>query len=200
MPAIVEAYGGYGFDTMTPFYGRNDMVWLDRGGAFAYCGTRGGGERGRAWHEGGRGPNKPPAMEDLAACARALSEAGIAPEHGPLITSGSMGGTLVPNAALTDRAAFGAQVTAVGIVNPTRIAFAENGANQFAEMGDPSDPQQFRDLLAMDAYQMLARSASPPPPVRRCRSRLRPAPPRPGARATAKGRAPLGSQSSPARP
>lgn len=164
VPTIVEAYGGYGFDTVTPVYGRNDMVWLDRGGAFAYCGTRGGGERGRAWHEGGRGPNKPRAMEDLAACARTLTEAGIAPEQGPLITGGSMGGTLVPTAALTDRAAFGAQVTAVGIVNPTRIAFAENGANQFAEMGDPSDPQQFRDLLAMDAYQMLASSASPPPP------------------------------------
>lgn len=163
-PTIIEAYGGYGFDNVSPGYDRNAMAWLDRGGARAYCGTRGGGERGRDWHEGGRGPNKPRAMEDLAACARTLTAVGIAPERGPLITGGSMGGTLVPTAALTDPSAFGAQITTVGVVNASRIAFAENGANQFDEMGNPADPQQFRDLLAMDAYQMLASAKAPPPP------------------------------------
>lgn len=163
-PTIIEAYGGYGFDNVSPGYDRNAMAWLDRGGARAYCGTRGGGERGRDWHEDGRGPNKPRAMEDLAACARTLTAAGIAPEHGPLITGGSMGGTLVPTAALSDPDAFGAQITAVGVVNASRIAFAENGANQFDEMGNPADPQQFRDLLAMDAYHMIASAKAPPPP------------------------------------
>jgi prolyl oligopeptidase len=163
-PTIVDAYGGYGFDNVSPGYDRDGMAWLDRGGARAYCGTRGGGERGRDWHEGGRGPNKPRAMEDLAACARTLTAAGIAPERGPLITGGSMGGTLVPTAALTDPTAFGAQITSVGVVNASRIAFAENGANQFDEMGNPADPQQFRDLLAMDAYEMIPAAAAPPPP------------------------------------
>jgi prolyl oligopeptidase len=163
-PTIIEAYGGYGVDTAAPFYARNAMVWLDKGGAQAYCGTRGGGERGRDWHEGGRGPNKPRAMEDLAACARTLTQAGIAPAHGPLITGGSMGGTLVPTAALSDPTAFGGQITSVGVVNASRIAFADNGANQFDEMGDPADPQQFRSLVAMDAYQMIPASAVPPVP------------------------------------
>ena len=163
-PTIVEAYGGYGVDTAAPYYDRNAMAWLDKGGAQAYCGTRGGGERGRDWHEGGRGPNKPRAMEDLAACARALTEAGIAPAQGPLITGGSAGGALVPTAALSDPSAFGAQITMVGVVNASRIGFAENGANQFDEMGNPADPQQFRDLLAMDAYQMIAGAKAPPPP------------------------------------
>lgn len=163
-PTIVEAYGGYGVDTAAPYYDRNGMAWLDRGGAQAYCGTRGGGERGRDWHEGGRGPNKPHAMEDLAACARTLTAAGIAPERGPLITGGSMGGALVPTAALSEPNAFGAQITMVGVVNASRIGFADNGANQFDEMGNPADPQQFRDLLAMDAYQMIASAKAPPPP------------------------------------
>jgi prolyl oligopeptidase len=104
-------------------------------------------------------------MEDLAACARALTAAGIAPPHGPLITGGSMGGTLVPTAALSDPAAFGGMITSVGVVNASRIGAAENGANQFDEMGDPSDPQAFRDLVAMDAYQMIPASAAPPPPT-----------------------------------
>jgi prolyl oligopeptidase len=139
------------------------MVWLDKGGAFAFCGTRGGGERGRDWHEGGRGPNKPRGMEDLAACARQLTAMGIAPAKGPLIIGGSMGGTLVPTAALSDPGAFGAMITQVGILNPTRIGAAENGANQFAEIGNPDDPQQFRDLVAMDAYQMIPAAAPPVP-------------------------------------
>lgn len=163
-PTIIEAYGGYGIDTVAPYYGRNEMAWLDKGGAFAFCGTRGGGERGRDWHEGGRGANKPRGMEDLAACARQLTAMGIAPAKGPLIIGGSMGGTLVPTAALSDPGAFGAMITQVGILNPTRIGAAENGANQFAEIGNPDDPQQFRDLVAMDAYQMIP-SAAPPVPT-----------------------------------
>jgi prolyl oligopeptidase len=162
-PTIIEAYGGYGIDTVAPYYGRNEMVWLDKGGAFAFCGTRGGGERGRDWHEGGRGANKPRGMEDLAACARQLTAMGIAPAKGPLIIGGSMAGTLVPTAALSDPEAFGAMITQVGIVNPTRIGAAENGANQFAEIGNPDDPQQFRDLVAMDAYQMIPAAAPPVP-------------------------------------
>jgi prolyl oligopeptidase len=164
-PTIVEGYGGYGVDNVEPVYVREQMVWLDRGGAFAWCGTRGGGERGRDWHEGGRGPNKPRGMEDLAACAEALTAMGIAPERGPLATGASMAGTLVPTATLSHPEAFGAMVTRVGIVNPTRIGAAENGANQFAEIGNPSDPKQFRDLLAMDAYHMITTSTAPPPPT-----------------------------------
>lgn len=162
-PTIVDSYGGYGIDTVAPYYARNEMAWLDRGGAYAFCGTRGGGERGRNWHEGGRGPNKPRGMEDLAACARQLTAMGIAPQQGPIISSASMGGTLVPTAALSDPDAFGGMITRVGIVNATRIAAAENGANQFAEIGNPDDPQQFRDLLAMDAYQMIPVAAPPVP-------------------------------------
>lgn len=164
VPTIVEAYGGYGIDTVYPAYDRNSMAWLDKGGAFAYCGTRGGGERGRAWHEGGRAANKPRAMEDLAACARALTSAGIAPVQGPVSFGGSMAGTVIPTAALRDPGAFGAMVTGVGIVNPARIAAANNGANQFDEMGSPADPAQYRGLVAMDAYHMVATAAAPPPP------------------------------------
>lgn len=164
-PTIVEGYGGYATDNVEPVYVREQMAWLDKGGAFAYCGTRGGGERGRDWYEGGRGRNKPRGMEDLAACAQSLTAMGIAPERGPLVTGASMAGVLVPTATLRHPEAFGAMVTRVGIVNPTRIGAAENGANQFAEIGDPSDPQQFRDLLAMDAYHMITASPAPPPPT-----------------------------------
>lgn len=163
VPTLIEAYGGYGYDTVTPFYNRNAMAFIAKGGAMAYCGVRGGGERGRAWHEGGRGPNKPRGQEDLIACAETLTAKGIAPAHGPVAMGSSMAGTLVPEAALRKPGAFGAMITRVGVVNATRIAAAENGANQFVEIGNPADPKQFRDLLAMDGYQMIATAPALPP-------------------------------------
>lgn len=163
VPTLVEAYGGYGIDTATPFYNRNLLAFIAKGGAAAYCGVRGGGERGRAWHEGGRGPNKPRGQEDLIACAETLTAKGIAPTQGPIATGSSMAGALVPGAVLRKPQVFGGMITRVGIVNASRIGVAENGANQFAEIGDPADPQQFKDLLAMDAYQMITGSSSLPP-------------------------------------
>ena len=163
VPTLIEAYGGYGIDTATPFYNRNAMAFLAKGGAMAYCGVRGGGERGRAWHEGGRGPNKPRGQEDLIACAETLTAKGIAPERGPVVMGSSMAGVLVPAAVLRKPAAFGGMITRVGVVNATRIANAENGANQFQEVGNPANSAQFADLLAMDAYQMLPKASGLPP-------------------------------------
>jgi prolyl oligopeptidase len=42
VPTIVDAYGGYGVDTAAPYYGRNEMAWLDKGGAYAFCGMNAG--------------------------------------------------------------------------------------------------------------------------------------------------------------
>lgn len=163
VPTLVEAYGGYGMDTATPFYNRNAMAFMAKGGAMAYCGVRGGGERGRGWHEGGRGPNKPRGMEDLIACAETLTAKGIAPLRGPVATGSSMAGVLVPTAVLRKPSAFGGMVVRVGVVNASRMAQAENGANQFSEVGDPADPKQFADLVAMDAYQMIPTAKGLPP-------------------------------------
>jgi len=163
IPTLVEAYGGYGIDTSTPFYNRNGMAFIAKGGAMAYCGVRGGGERGRAWHEGGRGHNKPRGQEDLIACAETLTAKGVAPVQGPVSIGSSMAGVLVPEAALRKPAAFGGMITRVGVVNASRIAAAENGANQMTEMGDPSKPAEFADLVAMDGYQMIPKAAALPP-------------------------------------
>jgi len=163
MPTILEAYGGYGISTATPFYNRDGMAWVARGGAAAYCGVRGGGERGRAWHEVGRSANRPRGNEDFIACARTLKEKGIAPAKGPVGTGTSMGGALSPPAVLKSPSDFAGMIPRVGIVNATRVGAAPNGANQFDEMGDPATPDGFKALVAMDAYQMLATAKSTPP-------------------------------------
>lgn len=155
-PALLNAYGSYGISTLRPRYDRRALAWLARGGVMSYCGTRGGGERGRLWHDAGRGLKKANAHADLVACAEQLTRERLATSRGPVLIGASAAGLLLPNAAMRQPYAFAAMVLQVGAVNPTRIADAPNGSNQFAEMGDPRTPEGYAALKAQDGYLALA--------------------------------------------
>jgi len=72
------------------------------------------------------------------------------------LRSGSAGGLLVTPVGLKRPDLFAAVVTSVGMVNPTRLAVANNGPNQFAEMGDPNTDAGFRALALQDSTLILA--------------------------------------------
>lgn len=162
VPTFLEGYAGYGVMTLSPWYSPNFLAWVDHGGAFAFCGTRGGGERGRAWHEGGRSANKPAAQADFIACAERLEAIGIASPHTLAAMGTSAGGTLVPGAVLRRPELFSALLSRVAMVNVTRLEVAENGPNQYAEFGDPRTEDGFKALVAQDAYLMLPTARSAP--------------------------------------
>jgi prolyl oligopeptidase len=153
-PTLLEAYGSYGIPTR-PSYSFPRIAWVGRGGIYAACGVRGGGDKGRVWHEAGRGPNKPNAQADLVACAEKLIQLNYTrPDH-LAITGTSAGGLVVPPAALKRPDLFRVVLSRVGAVNPTRLATAQNGPNQYAEMGDPTTEAGFKALATADAYLML---------------------------------------------
>lgn len=154
-PTIIEAYGSYGVSE-EPQYSPSFTVWIARGGVYAQCHTRGGGEFGRAWHDGGRGSNKPNAQADLIACGRRMLELGYASPATLGVFGSSAGGLLAPVAAMKAPDLFAAAVTRVGVVNPTRLAAANNGANQFEEMGDPGTEDGFKALAAQDSTFLLS--------------------------------------------
>ena len=154
-PTLVEGYGSYGVLTTTPFSWPLFTPWVERGGVFVFCGTRGGGERGRAWHEAGRAANKPNAHDDLAACAQRAQALGVATPATTLVMGTSAGGLLAPPTAMKHADLFTGLIPRVAILNPIRLAAAPNGPNQFAEMGDPRTREGFEALLAQDAYVML---------------------------------------------
>jgi prolyl oligopeptidase len=162
LPTILEGYGSYGVSTLEPGYNPYEAAWLAQGGASALCGTRGGGERGRDWHEGGRGAAKPAAQADFIACAERLIAAGYTTSAQLVGTGTSAGGLLVPPAALRRPDLFTAIVPRVAVLNATRLDQAENGANQFAEMGDPGTADGYRALASQDAYLMLASAQDAP--------------------------------------
>jgi len=156
MPTLLQGYGSYGTLSLSPWYSPYWLPWAVRGGALAYCGTRGGGERGRAWHEGGRADKKPNAQADFIACAERLIAAGYATPKTLAASGTSAGGQLVPPAVLNRPDLFAALVPRVAVLNATRLGAAPNGANQFAEMGDPGVETGYRGLASQDAYLMLA--------------------------------------------
>jgi prolyl oligopeptidase len=162
LPTILEGYAGYGVMSVSPWYSPNFLAWLNHGGAFAFCGTRGGGERGRDWHEGGRGANKPNGQADFDACAERLTAIGISSPRTLTATGTSAGGTLVPGAVLRRPELFTALISRVAMVNVSRLEAAENGANQYAEFGDPRTPDGFDALVKQDAYMMLQTAAAAP--------------------------------------
>jgi len=78
------------------------------------------------------------------------------------IQGGSMGGALMGPAGLKRPDLFRSAVIEVGILNPTRLEAAPNGANQYGEMGDPTTEAGFKGILLQDAYQMLGAAKDMP--------------------------------------
>ncbi|MCP3735733.1 prolyl oligopeptidase family serine peptidase [Sphingomonas sp. RP10(2022)] len=156
-PTVIDAYGGYGVSGQ-PFYSSNWDVWNQRGGVYAYCHIRGGGELGEAWHRGGMLANKVNAHADLIACGERLVKLGYATPKTLGIFGSSAGGLLIPPSALKRPDLFAAVVTRVGIVNATRLAAANNGPNQYGEMGDPGTEAGFKALAAQDSTLLLGKA------------------------------------------
>jgi len=159
-PAIVYGYAGYGV-SINPSFSPTRLAWLERGGVFAACHGRGGGERGAAWHVDGAREHKMNGVHDFEACAQALIDARLSSPAHLFAQGGSMGGVLVGR-AITDRPdLFAAANIAVGAVNPLRLLASKNGPTQIPEIGDPDTEAGFRALLAMDPYQHVVAAAYP---------------------------------------
>ncbi len=152
-PTLLDGYGSYGF-SYDPFFDARLLAWLERGGIFAVCHVRGGGEFGEAWHQAGRELTKANTWRDFIACGEYLvHEQWTSPAH--LAGSGTSAGGIEIGMAVDERPdLFGAAVPLVGATNPLRdMLVGEGGPANRPEFGDPTTPNGFRALLAMDAYQ-----------------------------------------------
>jgi prolyl oligopeptidase len=159
-PALVYGYGSYGA-SQSPGFNALRLAWLERGGVYAIAHVRGGGERGRRWQDDGSRDHKLNGVHDFIACGEYLVTHGYTSSSRLAAQGGSMGGLLVGR-VLTERPdLFAAVNVAVGFVNPLRLLHAENGANQQAELGDPTTQSGYRALYAMDPYLHVTRAAYP---------------------------------------
>jgi prolyl oligopeptidase len=158
---IVEGYGGYGIN-IPRFFDTTILEWVKAGHIYAFAHVRGGSEKGYQWWQDGRGPNKHKGVEDFVACARFMTTDGWATPSTTAGEGASMGGILVGNALTAHPEAFGAISIHAGELNPVRLSAAINGANQYAELGDPTTSDGLHTLAQLDPYLHVKQGVSYP--------------------------------------
>jgi prolyl oligopeptidase len=159
--AILEGYGSYGI-SLQPNFDPLVLEWVMAGNIYAVAHVRGGGENGDAWRIGGSKLDKHKSVEDFIGCAQMLVASGWTTPSRITALGGSAGGILVGGAITRAPGGFGAAVIQAGELNVTRLSAAKNGANQFAELGDPSTAEGLKSLAGMDPYQHIKQGAKYP--------------------------------------
>ncbi|MEV5831387.1 prolyl oligopeptidase family serine peptidase [Spirillospora sp. NPDC052242] len=166
-PLILSAYGGFGAST-PPAYSPAIAAWVDAGGAYAVASVRGGGEEGTAWHAAGRGVNKPNAVDDFTAAARALIDGGHTAPGRLAIRGSSHSGFLVAAALVRNPELYAAAVISDAVTDMIRYPRFGIGRLWTEEFGTPDDPEQFAVLLGYSPYHRVRAGTGYPPVLLTC--------------------------------
>ncbi len=153
-PTLLYGYGGFDI-SLTPGFSPLRMAWIDKGGVFAQANLRGGGEYGKAWHDGGRLLNKQNVFDDFIAAGEYLKAKGITgPEQ--LAVEGRSNGGLLIGAVVNQRPdLFAAAHAAVGVMDMLRFDRFTAGRYWVDDYGYPEKQADFRNLLAYSPYHNI---------------------------------------------
>jgi prolyl oligopeptidase len=153
-PTLLYAYGGFNVSS-TPAYSPTRLAWMEAGGTFVLANIRGGGEYGKAWHDGGRLANKQNVFDDFIAAGEYLKAQGLTGPKQLAIQGGSNGGLLV-GAVLNQRPdLFAAAAPAVGVMDMLRFDRFTAGRYWVDDYGYPNKEADFRALMAYSPYHNI---------------------------------------------
>jgi prolyl oligopeptidase len=153
-PTLLYGYGGFDI-SLTPVFSATRMAWLEAGGVFVMANLRGGGEYGKAWHDGGRLANKQNVFDDFIAAGEFLIAQGITPKGGLAIQGGSNGGLLVGAVVNQRPDLFAAGNAAVGVMDMLRFDKFTAGRYWTDDYGYPSKEADWRVLRAYSPYHNI---------------------------------------------
>jgi prolyl oligopeptidase len=160
-PVIMTAYGGFGL-TLTPQFSAFVSVMLELGFLFAVPEIRGGGERGKQWHEAARGRNRQVAFDDFISAAEWLCMKGFTNPKKLSIFGGSNSGILV-GAAITQRPdLFRAALCVAPLLDMVRYHLFDRARVWASEYGTADDPDELRALLAYSPYHRVREDTNYP--------------------------------------
>lgn len=161
-PTYLFGYGGFNI-SKTPLFEVPVLVWLEMGGVYAQANLRGGGEYGKAWHDGGRLKNKQNVFDDFIAAGEWLIANGYTRRERLGIGGRSNGGLLV-GACLTQRPdLFGAALPNVGVLDMLRFHKFTIGWAWVSDFGSPDDPADFAVLRRYSPYHNIRSGTAYPP-------------------------------------
>ncbi|HWL84438.1 MAG TPA: prolyl oligopeptidase family serine peptidase, partial [Polyangiaceae bacterium] len=148
----VGAYGSYG-TVFGPYFTVPRRVFLESGGTYVFAHVRGGGEKGRMWHQQARGPTKIKTVEDLIDSLKFLRDAGFGTGGGVFLAAGSAGGIPVGGLLVRQPELVDAVYVDSGVLNVSRLEAASAiGVLHKDEFGTNDTPEGARHLQEIDAY------------------------------------------------
>lgn len=153
-PTLLYAYGGFNISS-TPAFSASRLAWMEMGGVFVVANIRGGGEYGKAWHDGGRLANKQNVFDDFAAAGEALVKSGITTPQQLAIQGGSNGGLLVGAVVNQRPELFAAALPAVGVMDMLRFDRFTAGRYWVDDYGVPAKAADFKTLYAYSPYHNI---------------------------------------------
>lgn len=154
VPTLLYGYGGFNI-SLTPSFSPSRIAWLDAGGAYALANIRGGGEYGKAWHDGGRRENKQNVFDDFIAAGEYLKANGITTPNGLAIEGGSNGGLLVGAVVNQRPDLVDAAHPAVGVMDMLRFDRFTAGRYWVDDYGYPDREADFALLRSYSPYHNI---------------------------------------------
>ncbi|CAN5857540.1 prolyl oligopeptidase family serine peptidase [soil metagenome] len=151
-PTILYGYGGFNVP-MTPTFSAPLFQWFDAGGVYAVANLRGGGEYGKAWHEGGRLAKKQNVFDDFAAAAEHLIAQKYTKAERLAVVGGSNGGLLTGAFVTQHPDLCAAAISAVPLLDMIRFQSFLMAKYWVPEYGSSEDAEQFKVLMAYSPYQ-----------------------------------------------
>ena len=159
---LLYGYGGFNISSY-PTYSSLNMSWLENGGVIALANIRGGGEYGKAWHEGGKRGNKQNSFDDFIAAAEYLIANGYT-NSSKLAIRGASNGGLLTAVCLNQRPdLFGAGMVEVAVLDMLRFPLFTGGRFWMDEYGNPHDSEDFKILYRYSPYHNVRTDGKYPP-------------------------------------
>lgn len=162
-PMLLVGYGSYGYAYPTTF-SHARVSLLDRGMVYAIAHVRGGGELGKAWHDGGRMAHKMNSFTDFISVAEHLIDYRYTSSDRLAILGGSAGGLLMGTVTNLRPDLFEVVVSLVPFVDVLNTMLDDSlplTVGEYEEWGNPNQREDYFRIKAYCPYTNIAVQSYP---------------------------------------